>query len=256
MAASQHLQQIFPSHIDLAPDPQEEVLTELYDSTTIPSDRPRVQSNMVQSLDGKIAGVDGLSGTISSPADKRVFAVLRSLADVVIVGASTIREEGYTRLPARQRFAEARQARGQEPAPVLAIITGSGNLDVEHLTSAGSGRIIVFTTAEDDEVLQRLRSSLDEVIRVDTADPHTVLKALAQRGFKRALCEGGPSLLGAWAAAEAIDEMCVTTSPLLVGGDGPGILGHVELDGPAGLRLLSAVEGDSTLMLRLGFQTA
>ncbi|PMD04030.1 hypothetical protein CJ199_14525, partial [Brevibacterium paucivorans] len=58
-------------------------------TTAIPSDRPRVQSNMVQSLDGKIAGADGLSGTISSPSDKRVFAVLRSLADVVIVGAST-----------------------------------------------------------------------------------------------------------------------------------------------------------------------
>lgn len=256
MAASQHLQQLFPSPAELAPDPQEEALTALYDSTDIPQDRPRVQSNMVQSLDGKIAGADGLSGTISSPADKRVFAVLRALADVVVVGASTVREEGYTRLPARQRFAEARRARGQEPAPVLAIITGSGNLDVDHLTSAGSGRIIVFTTSDDDEVLRRLRSSMSEVIRVDSADPHTVLDGLAQRGFKRALCEGGPSLLGEWAAAGAIDEMCVTTSPLLVGGDGPGILGRVELDSPAGLRLLSAVEGDSTLMLRLGFQTA
>ena len=134
--------------------------------------------------------------------------------------------------------------------------TGSGNLDVDHLTSAGSGSIIVFTTTDDDDVLGRLRSSLCEVIRVDSPDPHTVLEALAQRGFKRALCEGGPSLLGEWAAAGAIDEMCVTVSPLLVGGAGPGILGRVELDGPARLRLLSAVEGDSTLMLRLGFQTS
>ncbi|OFS27262.1 MULTISPECIES: dihydrofolate reductase family protein [unclassified Brevibacterium] len=256
MAASQHLHQIFPSPAQFAPDPREAALTALYDSTDIPPDRPRVQSNMVQSLDGRIAGADGLSGTISSPADKRVFAVLRALADVVIVGASTVREEGYTRLPARQRFAEDRRTRGQDPAPTLAIITGSGNLDVDHLTSAGSGSIIVFTTTDDDDVLGRLRSSLCEVIRVDSPDPHTVLEALAQRGFKRALCEGGPSLLGEWAAAGAIDEMCVTVSPLLVGGAGPGILGRVELDGPARLRLLSAVEGDSTLMLRLGFQTS
>lgn len=256
MAAQQHLRQILPASADLEPDPQERELTALYDSTEIPSGRPRVQSNMVQSLDGKIAGADGLSGTISSPADKRVFAVLRSLADVVIVGASTIREEGYTRLPARERFADVRSSRGQEPAPALAIITGSGDIDVDHLTSDGDGRILVITTTDDDEVLARLRGGVDEVIVIDEADPETVLSQLHDRGFRRAVCEGGPSLLGSWVEAGAVDELCVTVSPLLIGSDGLGILGRVELDEPARLRLLSAVEGDSALMLRLGLESA
>ena len=56
--------------------------------------RPGVRLNMIASVDGATA-VDGVSGGLGGPADRRVFGVLRSLADVVLVAAGTVRAEGY-----------------------------------------------------------------------------------------------------------------------------------------------------------------
>ncbi len=55
---------------------------------------PWVELCMVDSIDGATA-IDGRSGGLSSPTDFQVLLALRQLADVIIVGASTVRAEGY-----------------------------------------------------------------------------------------------------------------------------------------------------------------
>jgi riboflavin biosynthesis pyrimidine reductase len=58
-------------------------------------DRPWLRVNMVSTVDGAAQGADGLTGTINNALDRRVFDLLRVDADVVVVGAGTVRAEGY-----------------------------------------------------------------------------------------------------------------------------------------------------------------
>jgi riboflavin biosynthesis pyrimidine reductase len=87
-----------------------------------------------------------------------------------------------------------------------------------------------------------------EVVRCgdDDVDPVQALAALRGRGLDRVLCEGGPQLLHALLAADLVDELCLTTSPVLVGG-APGL---VPAEVRARLRLLSLVEHDGELLAR------
>src|SRR5690606_32109050 len=129
------LTQLLPVHRPLPPAPGEPALVELCsDRSAAPRRplhdadpaRPWVRANMVATVDGQVVGGSGLSRAISSPADKRVFGVLRALADAVVVGAGTIRAERYTRLHARPAHAERRRSRGQGPVPLLTIVSRSG----------------------------------------------------------------------------------------------------------------------------------
>ncbi|MYQ48996.1 pyrimidine reductase family protein, partial [Streptomyces sp. SID4985] len=90
--------------------------------------RPYLRANMVSTLDGA-AQHDGHSHPISCAADMRIFGTLRALADVVLVGAETVRQEGYRPARARAEFAAAREAAGQGPAPAIAIVTAALDLD-------------------------------------------------------------------------------------------------------------------------------
>lgn len=89
---------------------------------------PWLRANMVSTLDGA-AQHDGRSQPISSATDMRIFGTLRALADVVVVGAETVRQEGYRPARARADFAQMREAAGQGPAPAIAVVTASLDLD-------------------------------------------------------------------------------------------------------------------------------
>ncbi len=209
-----------------------------------------VRANMVATLDGAAYDASGSSRGISAPADQAVLGVLRALADVVVVGAGTARAEGYAPLPARPAFASRRTAAGQAPAAVLAVVTASGRLDPASPLVATDATTLVVTCARAP--LDRLRELVgpDRVVVAGDADvdPARATAALAERGLRRVLVEGGPTLLGRFAAAGRLDELCLTWSPLVVGGDGP----RVAHGAPAGLRLRPAhlLEADGLLLGR------
>jgi riboflavin biosynthesis pyrimidine reductase len=184
-----------------------------------------VRASMVSTLDGAASGHDGRSGSISAPPDVAVFGVLEALADVLLVGAGTVRAEGYTARKPRPEFADRRAAAGQAPAPALAVVTRSGFLPADTGLFSGEVPTYVVTTADAD--LDRLRglAGAEHVIvagdeEVDVVD---AVGALASRGLRRVLLEGGPKLLGAALAAGRVDELCLTWSPFLVAGDAPRI---------------------------------
>jgi riboflavin biosynthesis pyrimidine reductase len=182
-----------------------------------------VRANMVSTLDGSACGRDGLSGTISSPVDKAAFGVLRGLADVVLVGASTVRAEGYHRPGANPAFGDRRRRASQRPAPVLAIVTRGGDVPSELFQGHSPAYLVTTATADVD----RLRSlaGADQVIVAGEheLDVDDAVRVLAGRGLGRVLLEGGPSLLGTVLAAGRVDELCLTWSPMLVGGSGSRI---------------------------------
>ncbi len=248
------LELVAPSTELLPPDPAETRLAALYDAG--PPGTRHLRVNMVSAVDGAAWGPDHRSGSINDAADLRVFRVLRALADVVLVGAGTARVERYTTL---------KRPRGLEHlcsgAPLeLAVVTRHGHLPERVLGDRHRPWVV---TGRAGAPPAAAAVGADRVIEVPgpEGDGHVdlaaALDALAERGMTRVLSEGGPRLLGTMLAAGVVDELCVTTTPELVG-PGPGriIAGHGPLGAssgppvPARLGHLLVAPGSGTLIAR------
>lgn len=179
-----------------------------------------LRTMMVMTLDGATVGADGLSGSISGAADKRVFMETRRLADVVLVGAGTIRAERYTPMRARPEWQEDRAALGLAPAPQIIVV--SGRLDLpwdEPMFSESALPVVVATTTRvDPERLERARRHV-EVLQLgeDSVDLRALVDVLQERGQRRINCEGGEALLDVLVRNDLVDEMDLTISPVLAG---------------------------------------
>lgn len=223
-------------------------------SAYTPPDRttPQVRVNFVTSLDGAVA-VDGYSAGLSGPADKRIFKVLRNLCDALLVGAGTLRHEGYRALDLGPERTAWRQAAGIPPQPTLVIVSGQLDLPADHEVFAKAPvRPVVLThAAAPADRRATLAAVADVLVCGETAvDLRAGLAALADRGLRQVLCEGGPHLFGALAAADAVDELCLTVAPLLVG-PGPGrIIAGEALPDPRRLALAHVLAEDGNLFLR------
>jgi 5-amino-6-(5-phosphoribosylamino)uracil reductase len=209
---------------------------------------------MVSTLDGA-AQHGGRSQPISCAADMRIFGTLRALADVVVVGAETVRQEGYRPARARAEFAAARQAAGQGPAPAIAVVTASLDLDLSlPLFTSPLVPTLILTGAAADP--GRVAAAEEAGARVLTAgegtgvDPARAVRALAGLGHTRLLTEGGPRLLGQFVAAGVLDELCLTVSPMLTAGDAQRIAGGPSVTLPRRFTLKSMLEEDGFLFTR------
>ncbi len=186
-------------------------------------DGPWLRANMVSSVDGA-ASLEGASAGLSSDTDRRLFALLRTLSDVILVGAATVRTERYK--PARFNEAWSGLRAGRTPTPPIAVITRSLDLDPASplITAApADARTIVITTAQAPaDIRAALEPSADVIVAGEEGVDFTAaVAALAERGHRRLLAEGGPHLLGELLAAGLLDELCLTIGPLLAG-PGPG----------------------------------
>ncbi len=186
-------------------------------------DQTWVRANFITSIDGG-ATADGKSGSMGGAGDRLIFNLLRELADVIVVGAGTVRIEGYSgaQLGVAQR--QQRQARGQTEIPPLAIVTKSGRLDRDMpvFTRTEVTPLVLTCAAAADET-RSLLTGLAEVIDCSGKDPGEVdegaaLVILGARGLHRVLTEGGPTLLGSFMQRDLLDELCLTTAPYVVGG--------------------------------------
>jgi riboflavin biosynthesis pyrimidine reductase len=219
-----------------------DVLTpaELADLYAAPA-RRWLRANFVSTLDGGATGADQRSGSINTTADHVVFDLLRRMSDVVVVGAGTVRAEGYPSLQA------------DDPrAPRLVVVSHSGRLP----TSVGGGPIgsVLLVTREeaDPRALEESRRLVGEefvlTAGTETVDLLKMRHILEDKGFRQILCEGGPSLFGSLLAAGVVDELDLTWSPMLVGGAHPSIVA-----GPprkVALSPMLLLEEDGTLLGR------
>ena len=237
------LRQLFPS-------PQDDLdLAALY---AYP-DGSWLRANMVSSVDGA-ASLKGASAGLSSDTDRRLFALLRTLSDVIVVGAATVRTERYK--PARLAEAWRDLRSGRTPTPPIAVVTRRLDLDPDSplITAAPpDARTIVITTAAAPQDIRAAIEPRADVIVAgeESVDLKAAVAALAERGHRRLLTEGGPHLLGELLAAGLLDELCLTTGPLLAG-PGPGrIVAGDAFGSPAsGLALRGVLEEDGALFLR------
>jgi riboflavin biosynthesis pyrimidine reductase len=175
-----------------------------------------VRLNMITSLTGSAAGSDGTSETLTNRVDRAILGVIRADADVVLVGAQSVRAEGYV-VPRRAR---------------LAVVTASGDLE-GHRLSLGPGsspdQVLLVCPEDGAEALrERALAYGVQVVGVSADDdgrlhPAAIIEALSARGLRRVVCEGGPSLATQFAAAGLIDEYCVSVAPVIGAVDKPFI---------------------------------
>lgn len=196
-------------------------------------DRPWVMANMVMSVDGAYA-VEGRSGGLGSPGDRRVFHRLRAATDVVLVAAGTARAERYRRPRTPPELLGTRRTAGLADDPRLVVVSASLHLpeDLPLLDGDGQMPLVVHPGGADTTHVPpgvELRA-----VGEGQVDLRAVVEGLGRDGAGLVLCEGGPSLLGALHELDLIDELFVTVSPALVGGDRVGLLSPA----PARLRPL------------------
>jgi riboflavin biosynthesis pyrimidine reductase len=212
-----------------------------------------LRANMVSSADGA-AALEGATRALSSDGDRRVFALLRTLADVIVVGASTARIERYA--PVRRHELWQRLRDGRPPTPPIAVVTARLDLDPHSRLIASApphARTIVITTAQAPaERRAKLAGRADVIVAgQETVDLRAAVEALADRGYQRLLTEGGPHLLAQFVAAGLLDELCLTIGPLLAGPAASRIVaGVLSPAQPQALTLAHVLEDNGFLLCR------
>lgn len=208
--------------------------------------------NMVSSVDGA-ATLEGRVGTLTGPADQQLLVLLRALADVLIVGAGTIRAEGYGPLTVGVDLLPLREQAGQSAAPRLVVPTRSLDLDLggAAFTEAVEPPLVVTTRRAPAERV-RAAESVAEVVVLgdDVVDLTAMVDLLAERGVRRMLCEGGPALLAGLLAEDLVDELCLAVAPVVTCGAESRITAGPALAAPHHLGLAYVAEREDFLFLR------
>ncbi|HEX2222211.1 MAG TPA: dihydrofolate reductase family protein [Candidatus Limnocylindria bacterium] len=196
-------------------------------------DRPTLVTNFVSTLDGVVsyatpeaAGGGEISGFYEP--DRFVMGLLRSLADVVLIGAGTLRagsQEAWTprfiHPHSSGEFAALRRSLNLRPEPITAVVSGSGSLDLRHPGLADPAvEVVVITTRLGAAHLrdQAVPAHVTVLgVGSEGVEPRALLDLQADRGARLVLCEGGPQLFGQLLAADLVDELFLTLAPQLAG---------------------------------------
>jgi riboflavin biosynthesis pyrimidine reductase len=231
-------------------------------------DRPTLVANFVETIDGVVSLDPGRSGGAEvnggNDADRFVRALLRALADVVLVGSGTLRASGSGARTAAAiypdataEFARLRQSIRLAPVPATLVATGRGDLDPRHplFADPSAGAVV----AGPRKALDRLRAAgIPGHVRLEplaSGDPRELLAVASHLGAGLVVSEAGPHLAGELLAAGLVDELFVTVSPGLAGRSPETprlslVEGAAMGSSPRWMGLLSARRSGSHLFLR------
>jgi riboflavin-specific deaminase-like protein len=241
-------------HPERRPISPEELATGLRLRELAPADRPYLGVNMVSSLDGK-ATLDWRTRGLSSDVDRRVFHLLRTQADAVMVGAGTARTERYGRVTKSDELRQIRINDGLVPDALAVVVSGRLDLPPDlPLLNHPEQKVVIATGSGDS--LPGLRGDV-EYARVGDDLPRLMAYLHERHAVKSVLCEGGPTLNSFLFAADLVDELFLTMSPKVVGGAAAlTIVAGRELVEPVEPDLVSVAEADSELFTRWRFRAS
>lgn len=211
---------------------------------------PWLRANFVSSIDGA-ATHEGTSGGLGTAADGRVFALLRRLADVIVVGAGTVRQEGYRNLALDKESAAWRTSNGLAAQPPFAVVSASLRLEPSDLANYATRPFVITTVRASAQARTRLKEVAEVIVAGETqVDTVKLKQVLAERGYPQLLSEGGPTLFATMIAQGVVDELCLTISPRLEGGSARRIVDAVDAS-PQAMNLAHSLSAaDGTLLLR------
>jgi riboflavin biosynthesis pyrimidine reductase len=250
------MRQLFPVDAPATIDIADAYLPAPFADAHAPVGRPWVTTNMVASVDGAVT-VEGRSGGLAVPGDREIFRLLRSMADVVLVGAGTVRAERYGPVRIDEALLEARTMRGQRGLPRLAVVTASGDLDpglpLFDPALRGEHPLPIVVTGERgrDRAVALGDNAEFIVTGAEAVDLGAVLARFADDGAAVVLCEGGPVLNAALLADDLIDELCLTVAPLAASGAAARIIGNAGVpERPTPMELAHLLEHEGSLFSR------
>jgi riboflavin-specific deaminase-like protein len=206
--------------------------------------RPYLVTNFALTLDGA-ATLDGRSGAIGTDTDTAMLVALRTRVDAVMIGAGTMRAEGYGRVVADPAKRERRERDGLTPDPLMVIVSGRLDLPWDApLFTEGHGRVVVFTAADAEP--PETATPLGLVRHEGRVDLTRALEHLrTEEGVRALLSEGGPHLHAELIEAGLVDELFVTLAPKLGGGEGLGLVAGLTA-GERALELRSLLTDDQS----------
>ena len=193
--------------------------------------------NMVASVDGA-AAVEGRVGALSGQADQVLLHDLRVLCDVLLVGAGTVRAEGYGPLEMSAEDQRVRVEAGRLPVPRLAILTRTIDLDLSAPVFTEATRPpLLLTTGLAPATRRRAAEAVAEVVVAgeDTVDLKEAVRELVDRGLPHILSEGGPHVLAELFLGDVVDELCLAIAPVVTNGTDLRITAGPRLPEPVGL---------------------
>lgn len=209
--------------------------------------------NFVSSLDGGIE-IEGRSAGLSTPADRRVFALAHDLADIVLLGSGTAVAEQYPGLRPDARAAERRRRHGLAAVPPLAVVTsGSLPASAPSVVDVLVPTIVITCAAAPAERQEGWRAAGARVLLAgdETVDLSAALDRLTDDGYRRIDCEGGPVLTGTLLADDLVDEVRLSVAPLAVAGRAGRVATSADpLAAPRGFQVASVLVDDGTLLIR------
>ena len=233
----------------------------LAEQFTVPAGDDYLRAVMVSSIDGAATGTAtseggpaGVSEPLSGETDRRLFRLLRGLCDGVLVGAGTIRAEGYRGVKLDDETRQKRTAAGKSSLPPIVIITNSGRFDpTSPVFVESTVPPIIVTSAAAAAGCHQDTGGLAEIVTAGETQVDLVkaLSLLRAKGLHHLDCEGGPTLLGTLLAADLVDELCFTLSPVLAGDTKTRIVAGLHaFNPPRSLRLHEVMSDDGFLFLR------
>jgi riboflavin biosynthesis pyrimidine reductase len=232
-----------------------EALTDdaLRDLFAYPDDlaHPRLRANFIASIDGAVT-LDGSGRKLGTQTDRRVFIRLREVADVVLVGATTAASKPYADIQVAADAQPWRLSHGLSAVLRLAVVSSRAVIPPQLLHDA-SVPPIVFVSASAPSAARRALEASGAVVKEMAAGQigsAAIRRALSELGMNRVLVEGGPNLFSHLVAGNQIDELCLTTSPMVVAGPARRVAtstDHVEIRMQRKDILLG---GDGTVIVR------
>lgn len=214
-------------------------------------DESWLRMNFVSSIDGA-ATRHGRSGELGDDADRRVFELLRRQADVILVGAGTVRDEGYGAMRLQEDAVAWRLKWAMAEHPSFALVSGSLDLDpASDVFTDAPNRPIIYTIASASSGRREALRAVADVVDAgaENLNPVLVREDLARRGLRRIHSEGGPGLFGTFIAAGAVDEICLTLASSLEAGDA-GRISRSPQAAPTDMNLAAVLQAERETFLR------
>ncbi len=215
----------------------------------------RVVLIAVASVDGKITTADNAGPRFASDNDKALLRQMRADADAVLIGAGTAADDNPAFwLP--KSIKEKRRRAGRWATPLRAVVSGRGNVPPDaRLFFGHESPAVVFCADIIDPERERALKAVAQVRRTGerSVNPRRAVEILRQEyGARRILLEGGAQLNGAFLEAGCVDEVLLTVSPCLIGGQLPTPVGGqgLPLEKLVQLKLASVRIAGDDLFLR------